>query len=166
MSLNVGDPAPQFAVLSAIDGKVEEVTRDSLLDHHSGLVLTSYPLDFTGGCRNQLSQFRDAYEDFSDLHIQIASVSVDSPYSHVVWAEQLDIPYPMLSDFNRELLPAYDAINPEPGRLKDVARRTAFLIDAQGTIAYAWYPSADAKFPPIDILLKESRLVAQASLSR
>lgn len=163
MTLSVGERAPEFSVLAAISGKVEEASLDSLLKDRQGLVLTSYPFDFTGGCRNQVSQFRDAYPQFAGAGVEVASVSIDSPYSHVVWAEQLSIPYPMLSDFNRELLPAYDAINPQEGRLKGVARRTAFLIDTTRTIAYAWYPSESEGFPPVDALLDQARRLSQTA---
>ena len=49
MPLTAGDRAPDWKLLAAVDGKVVEVTLDSLLEGHTGLVLTTYPLDFTGG---------------------------------------------------------------------------------------------------------------------
>ncbi len=93
-------------------------------------------------------------------------MSVDSPYAHLEWARQLSIPYPMLSDFNRQLLPAYDAINPEPGPLKELARRTAFVIDSDGRVVFAWYPSGEERFPPVGIVLQESQKVSQAASNR
>ncbi len=63
--LQSNDTAPDFSLLAAVEGKVEQVSLDSLLHDHAGLVITSYPLDFTGGCQNQLSEFRDAYDEFS-----------------------------------------------------------------------------------------------------
>jgi hypothetical protein len=49
MPLKPGDPAPDWKLLAVVDGKTVEVTRASLLEGHSSLVVTTYPLDFSGG---------------------------------------------------------------------------------------------------------------------
>ena len=54
-----------------------------------------------------MSQFRDAYGEFRRQGVEVAALSVDSPYSHRAWAAELNIPYPLLSDFAREFLTSY-----------------------------------------------------------
>jgi alkyl hydroperoxide reductase subunit AhpC len=47
--LQVGDMAPDFQVMAAVDGKLVQVSLEGLLEGKRALVLTSYVLDFTGG---------------------------------------------------------------------------------------------------------------------
>lgn len=49
MPLGVGDRAPDFTLLAAHYGQVEETSLQQLLAGHRALVLTTYVLDFTGG---------------------------------------------------------------------------------------------------------------------
>ena len=49
-----------------------------------------------------MSQFRDAYDEFRRAGFEVAALSVDSPYSHSAWAKELDVEYPLISDFARE----------------------------------------------------------------
>jgi peroxiredoxin len=107
-----------------------------------------------------MSQFRDAYDEFRRINAQVASVSVDSPYAHLAWARQLGIQFPMISDFNRDLLRAYDALGPGSLYLRDTARRTVFVIEPGGTVAYAWYSPADGGLPPVAQALAEAQNVA------
>jgi hypothetical protein len=47
--LSVGDAAPDFALLAAVEGEVSETTLGALLEDKRGVVLSTYVLDFTGG---------------------------------------------------------------------------------------------------------------------
>lgn len=47
--LHVGDTAPDFRVMAALNGEIVEMDLETLLPGKRGLVLTSYVLDFTGG---------------------------------------------------------------------------------------------------------------------
>ena len=49
MSLQAGDPAPDFSLAAVVDDRVADASLDSLLEGRHGLVLHTYPLDFTGG---------------------------------------------------------------------------------------------------------------------
>lgn len=49
MPLIPGDMAPDWRLLAAIDDTVAEVTLESLLEGHTSLTITTYPLDFSGG---------------------------------------------------------------------------------------------------------------------
>jgi glutaredoxin-dependent peroxiredoxin len=110
-----------------------------------------------------MSQFRDAYDEFRRINVQVATVSVDSPYSHLAWARQIAIPFPMISDFNRDLLRAYDALAPASLYLRDTAKRTVFLIDPAGVIRYAWYPPPEGGLPPVGAALAEAQRLALAA---
>src|SRR5579862_192540 len=102
-----------------------------------------------------MSQFRDAYDEFRRVNVQVASISVDSPYSHLAWARQIGIRFPMISDFSRTLLPALDALGPGSPLLPNTARRTAFVVDPSKAICFAWYPPPEGSLPPVGLVLAE-----------
>ena len=47
--LQVGDRAPEFALLAAKGGEVMETSLEALIEGRRGVVLHTYALDFTGG---------------------------------------------------------------------------------------------------------------------
>ncbi|HZT96616.1 MAG TPA: hypothetical protein VFB34_07235 [Chloroflexota bacterium] len=49
MPLSVGATAPEWSLLAAHNNAISQVSLRSLLDPHKALVLTTFPLDFTGG---------------------------------------------------------------------------------------------------------------------
>jgi len=107
-----------------------------------------------------MSQFRDAYDEFRRVNVEVASISVDSPYSHLAWSRQIGIKFPMISDFGRTLLPALDALGPGSPLLPSTGRRTAFVIDPSRTVRYAWYPPPDGGLPPIGEVLAAAQRLA------
>jgi peroxiredoxin len=84
-------------------------------------------------------------------------VSRDSPWTHIAWAQVLDLNFPLLSDWNADAVHAL-GIGFEHRGLKDVAARSAFLVDEGGTVRGAWrYETGEV--PDFDVLLA----AAQAS---
>jgi peroxiredoxin (alkyl hydroperoxide reductase subunit C) len=67
--------------------------------------------------------------------VQVLTVSVDSPFSHKVWAEREGYDFPLLSDFwpHGEVAQAYGVFNEGGG----MANRGTFLIDTNGIVQYA-----------------------------
>ncbi len=88
------------------------------------------------------------------MNVQLASVSVDSPYSHLAWARQLEVEFPMISDFGRKLLRDYDVLGPGSELLPETALRSAFVIDQGGKIRYSWQQPAEGGLPPVDEILE------------
>ena len=87
----------------------------------------------------------------------MAALSVDSPYSHRAWAAELGIPYPVLSDFGRELMASYGIPTRDVPFLPAVGSRSAFLIDADGIIRYAWYAPEGGGMPAVQEILEAAR---------
>lgn len=78
-------------------------------------------------------------------------ISRDSPYTHAAWVHALDLDVPLLSDWNGDAVAAFGVAHEYRG-LRDVAERSAFLIDAGGTVRGAWrYRSGEV--PDFDELL-------------
>jgi glutaredoxin-dependent peroxiredoxin len=87
--------------------------------------------------------------------VRIFGISRDSPWTHVAWKQTLDLSFPLLSDWNAEAVHAFGIAHEFRG-LKDVAQRTAFLVDAGGTVRGAWrYGTSEV--PDVDELLEAAR---------
>lgn len=84
-------------------------------------------------------------------------MSVDSPYSHRAWAQQLTIPYPMVSDFGRELIRAYGVPEHNMRLLPGTSGRSAFLIGAEGVLRHVWYQADSPGLPPVGQILEAAR---------
>jgi peroxiredoxin len=87
--------------------------------------------------------------------VRLFGVSRDSPWSHIAWSQVLDLNFPLLSDWNAEAVHAL-GIGFEHRGLKDVAARSAFLVDEDGTVRGAWrYETGEV--PDFDVLVAAAR---------
>ena len=83
--------------------------------------------------------------------MRLFGVSRDSPWTHVAWSQVLDLTFPLLSDWNGEAVRAL-GIGIEFRGLRDVAGRSAFLVDEDDTVRGAWR-YGPAEIPDVDELL-------------
>jgi len=136
MSLKVGDKAPDFNLLNTNN---ERVSLSSFKGKN--VVVLFFPLANTGVCTKEMCTFRDELKSYENLNAQILGISVDSPFTLKLWAEKNNYTFPLLSDFNKEAATSFGALYDifAPGKLdfKGVAKRSAFVIDAEGKIKYA-----------------------------
>src|ERR687887_1534367 len=94
---------------------------------------------------------RDRSEEVEQAGVRAMAISRDSPWSHVAWMQALDLNFALLSDWNGEAVHGFGVAHEFRGA-RDVAERSAFLIDAEGTVRGAWrYESSD--IPDFDELL-------------
>ncbi len=133
MSLQPGQPAPQFTLVSSAKQKV------SLSDFKGKkVVLQFFPMAFTGTCTTQLCTMRDNFSYYEGSNAVILGVSVDSPFTLAKYKEEYNYQFELLSDFNKEVSIAYDCIYKEfVLGLKGVSKRAAFVIDEDQNIIYA-----------------------------
>jgi peroxiredoxin len=131
--VKVGDQAPDFTLVA--DDKKEV----SLSDHKGkNVVLLFFPMAFTSVCTEELCAMRDGISEYNKLDANILAVSVDSPFTLDKFKEDQKLNFPLLSDFNKEASQAYGAYYDEfVFGLKGVSKRSAFVIDKEGTIRYA-----------------------------
>ena len=87
--------------------------------------------------------------------MQPFAISRDSPYTHVAWMQALDLDFPLLSDWNAEATHGFDVAFDYNG-MRDVSRRSAFLIDAEGVVRGAWAYEL-SELPDLDELLGAAR---------
>jgi glutaredoxin-dependent peroxiredoxin len=98
---------------------------------------------------------RDRSADFDQAGVQRFGVSRDSPWTHISWMQALDLNFPLLSDWNAEAIHAL-GIAKEFRGFKDVAERSAFLVERDGVIRGAWRYD-DAELPDFDELLAAAK---------
>ena len=127
-TLAVGVPAPEFE-LPDQTGQLH-----SLEDYRDKwIVLYFYPKDETPGCTTEACEFRDNIFAFRDLNAQILGVSFDDVESHLKFAENHELPFPLLADTEGKAADAYGVKTRMFGMT--VAKRQTFLIDPAGNIA-------------------------------
>jgi peroxiredoxin Q/BCP len=94
---------------------------------------------------------RDRSAEFEAAGVGVFGVSRDSPWTHISWAQTLDLNFPLLSDWNADAVHGFGVAHEFRG-MNDVAERSAFLVDEDGTVRGAWrYDTSEV--PDIDALL-------------
>jgi peroxiredoxin len=81
---------------------------------------------------------------------QALAVAVTSVFAQQAFARHLGADFPMVSDWNREVAPAYGALNAVWRGHRDVAKRSVFVIDQQGVIRYRWVSDDATVLPDLD----------------
>ena len=133
MPLRIGDKAPDFSLYSS---------EKELIHLHDfkgkSVVLLFFPLAFTGTCTKELCSTRDDMSIYNELDTEVLAISTDSPQSLARYKTDYQFNFRLLSDFNKETIRAYDVIYEEFSLgMRGVAKRAAFVIDAEGIIRYA-----------------------------
>jgi len=134
--LKVGDPAPDFHA-TAVGGEYGEGRAVSLRDFASRpLVLYFYPKDDTPGCTAQACSLRDNWGAMKKL-ANVFGVSVDPPDSHTAFITKYQLPFPLLSDPQHDLVNAYGVWVDKNmyGKKYKGTERSTFVVDAKGRIA-------------------------------
>ena len=125
--VKIGQPAPEFE-LPDQTGQLH-----SLEDYRDQwVVLYFYPKDETPGCITEACEFRDRIFDFRKANAQILGVSLDDVESHQKFAENYDLPVPLLADVAGKTAHAYGVRTRMIGM--QIAKRETFLIDPDGNL--------------------------------
>ena len=144
--LQVGDQAPDFSLLTALG-------KDPVkLSQHRGdpLVLMFVPLAFSGTCTEELCHVGEHWNQWGSLGATVYAISIDSPFSNQQWRKEMDIPFPILSDFNKKAASAFGVLQEDFFGLQGVAKRSVFVVDGEGCITYAWVSDNPGVLPPFE----------------
>lgn len=134
-TLNVGDKAPDFALLSDQDQMVSLAGLRG-----KKVILYFYPKDNTPGCTREACDFRDRFPHFVAQNVEILGVSKDSPAKHRKFKEKHSLPLTLLADESGEVCQAYGVIDKKSlfGNTFLGIQRSTFLIDENGIILAIW----------------------------
>ena len=153
--IKVGKKAPDFT-LPDTDLKPQKLSE--FLDKN--VVLAFYPGAFTSVCTKEMCTFRDSIVKLSDLKAQVVGISVNDPFSNSAFAKANMLNFPLLSDYNREVVRLYGVAATDFAGLKGytAAKRSVFIIDRKGTVRYKWVsedPTVEPDYGEIERALEE-----------
>ncbi len=136
MTIEIGKQAPDFS-LQAQNG--ETITLSELKGYN--VVLYFYPKDMTPGCTTEACDFRDQFEQFSDLNAVILGVSPDPVERHQKFVEKYGLPFLLLADTEHQAAEAYGVwkLKKNFGKEYMGIERSTFLIDKEGKVAKEWW---------------------------
>ena len=131
MSIDVDSTAPDFTLPNQ---DREPVTLSALRGRP--VVLAFFPAAFSSVCTKELCTFRDTMSNFGKVNAKVLGVSTDTFFALKAWGDQQKLNFPLLSDYNKEVIPKYGALNPDMIGMKNIAKRAVFVIDRSGTVRY------------------------------
>ena len=131
MTVEIGQVAPDFTLP---DQNKQPVTLSDFRGRKN-VVLIFYPYAFTRVCQGELCAVQEDLSSFENDDVQVLTVSVDTPYSHRVWAEQQGYTFPLLADFwpHGAVAQAYGVFD----ETKGAAVRGTFVIDKEGVLRWS-----------------------------
>lgn len=144
--LKKGMKAPDFSLKSTSD---QEVSLKDFLGNP--VILAFYPADFSPVCGSELTLFNEVLPEFKKYDAQLFGISVDNIWSHLAFAKERNLHFPLLSDFNPkgEISRMYNAYQEEDG----LSKRALYVIDKDGVISWG-YISPIGINPGADGILK------------
>ncbi len=132
MAADVGAKAPDFTLP---DQDRQQVTLSETLAK-GPVVLAFFPAAFSGVCTKEMCTFRDSMAELNKVNAHVFGISVDTFFSLKAWADQQQLNFPLLSDFNKDVIRKYGVVNPDMIGLKDISKRAVFVIDRSGVVRH------------------------------
>ena len=135
MAADVGQKAPDFTLFDS--GKQATKLSDS---KGKNVVLAFYPGAFTGVCTTEMCTFRDRFDSFNSMNAQVYGISVDGIFAQKAFSDANNLNFPLLSDYNREVVTAYGVALPNFAGMDGyiASQRAVFVIDKAGVIQFKW----------------------------
>ncbi len=126
-----GMMAPDFELPSTPDQKVS-------LSEFRGqpVILAFYPEDWSPVCSDQMALYQEVLQEFRRFDAVLLGISVDSVWSHLAFAKDRNLHFPLLADFEPkgEVARAYQVYRTSEG----TSERALFVIDADGVVRWSF----------------------------
>ena len=92
-------------------------------------------------------------------------LSVESDRAHAAFADHLELPFLLLSDFQREVVQqfgiAYTPEQPFSG-MWGLSRRSVFVVDRDGIVRYTWVTDDPLVAPDVEEVLRAVEALASS----
>jgi glutaredoxin-dependent peroxiredoxin len=131
MPVDVGSTAPDFTLMNQ---DRQPVSLRAL--RGKPVVLAFFPAAFSSVCTKELCTFRDSLSAFNTVGAQVLGVSVDTFFTLKAFQESQKLTFPLLSDFNKDVIQEYGVFNEDMIGLKGIAKRAVFVIDKDGVVKH------------------------------
>jgi glutaredoxin-dependent peroxiredoxin len=130
-SVDVGTKAPDFTL---VDQDRKPVTLSGSLGRP--VVLAFFPGAFSSTCTAELCTFNNNLSRLNAANAQVYGISVDTFFALKAFRDSQHLGFPLLSDFNKEVIRKYDVFFEDMIGLKGLAKRAVFVIDKNGVIRH------------------------------
>src|SRR4029079_10128275 len=149
-----GTEAPDFELASSPEQGV------SLAEFRGRpVILVFYPEDWSPVCSDQLALYQQLLPEFQRFGAELVGISVDSVWSHLAFAKDRNLRFPLLADFEPkgEVARAYQVYRAKEG----TSERALYVIDDNGIVRgsyilpYGVNPGADGILRALESLREE-----------
>jgi len=103
--VNQGEKAPNFT-LPDTDRKPRSLSE--FLKPNGATLLAFFPGAFTTVCTREMCTLRDNMQELNKINAQVVGISVNDPFTNKAFAQNNNLNFPILSDYNREVLKLYN----------------------------------------------------------
>ncbi len=138
--LELNGPVPDFEAQTT-----KGAIRLSEWAKNKWVILFSHPADFTPVCTTEFVQFAKRQNEFEQKDVALLGCSVDSIYSHIAWARNIQdkfgvkIGFPIIADLDGKVSRLYGMIHEHSSNTSTV--RCVFFIDPKRILrAMIYYP--------------------------
>jgi len=103
-----------------------------------------------------LTGFRANQERIEAAGARILGLCVESDRAHKAFAESLDLTFPLLSDFQRQVVKQFGIDYTEDAPFSGfwgMSRRSVFVLDNNGVVRYAWVTDDPLVEPDYDAVV-------------
>ena len=152
MALTSGDPAPDYTLY---DDATTAFTLSEALSN-GPVMLLFFPGAFTSVCTTELNTVGNDYDRYTRTGAQVVGLSTDSPFALAEFKKVNGFPFRLLSDHDGEVSAAYGAKYDNdftPMGLDRISTRAAFVVAADGTLAYAEVLDTAGNQPNFDAIV-------------
>ena len=132
MSADVGSKAPDFTLMNQ-DRQPVTLERAARPAGRAGVLSRRR----SARCaQKELCTFRDSMARLNEANAQVYGISVDTFFTLKAFQDQQKLTFPLLSDFNKEVIRDYGVFNEDMIGLKGIAKRAVFVIDKDGVVRH------------------------------
>jgi peroxiredoxin len=123
------------------------------------VILAFYPADWSPVCTDQLALYQEVLPEFQKFNAQLLGISVDGIWSHLAFARDRNLHFPLLADFEPKgaVARAYHVYRAADG----TSERALYVIDAEGVVRWGFVspvgvnPGADGILRALEGLQRE-----------
>jgi peroxiredoxin len=131
MTVDVGSTAPDFTLMN-------EERQPVTLSAQRGqpVVLAFFPAAFSSVCQKELCTFRDQLARLNHARAKVYGISVDTFFTLKAFHDAQGLTFPLLSDFNKQVIRDYGVYNEDMIGLHGISKRAVFVLDTDGVVRY------------------------------
>lgn len=128
-----GDKVRDFTLQNT---QLESVSLSDVVDNGKAVILF-FPLAFSSVCTEEFCTVRDNMKLYKSLNANLIGISVDSSFILREFKKANNLPFLLLSDFNKEVSSQFGVLDEDYFGMKGAAKRSAFVINQNMIVEYA-----------------------------